>query len=108
MILMCIVVPMTQDEIRRCASAQALKPFFYLSAAVRKEAVLKGREVDRRRAGVGQECLRRSARFLVARSGRAKNRPVHIQVDSPLDPSEDRCACTDLDVVGMRPDAKQG
>ena len=75
-------------------------------ALIGKEAILKCRDVDLRRARIGKEGLRRTVRFLAAGPDSAEHGPVHVQQDALLDPAEDRRTGADLDVVGVRTDAK--
>src|SRR6185503_1428686 len=108
MILMRIVTPVAQDQVRRSASCQRFKPVLDVSTLVGEEPVLELRQIDNGPGRVCQELLGGCARLVGAGADGTEHRPVHVQADAAIDPAEDRGAGADFYVVGMSTDAEHG
>src|SRR5215468_2272365 len=102
MILVRIVSPMCEDDVRIDALFQFLEPRLDGLSLLRKEAIPKSQGLKVRALCFAQQLLRRSLGFAPTLPNAAQNAPSHIEADTSRDQAEQGPARADLYIVRMR------
>ena len=105
MILVGVTIPMRENQIWVHLALHLFEIFFCLAAAVRQKAIAKILENDLLLAA-GRKKLRGLCGLLTARPCGTENHPVELQIREGVLEMEQGAAAADLNIVGMRSEAK--
>lgn len=105
MILMCVVVPMCENDVRLNQLLCFLKPPLYFVALERKETVSKLHYLYTGLRHASEEVMCRLTRFILPWTYTAENTPQNIQLVPLCDPRKQGAANTNLYVISMGPKA---
>lgn len=106
MILMTIVAIVGQHKVRRNLALQLLEEVLDVRAVVRKESIPKFSDRDPFSSGASEKQLCAATRLSLPPGICREHQPVDVNRSKALDQMQDRAAAADLDVICMRPDAK--
>src|SRR5262245_48604813 len=108
MILVRIIPAVSENEVWIYPRLEALEPTLDLFALRGKKTVFELRHLDPR-AGAGvEEVVSRLSRFILSRAYSTQHAPQHIKAVALCNPRQQRPASTNLDIVGMSPQAQNG